>query len=101
MTEISVCVFVFSATQIARSDFCIAATSAVAHGFQVNVLGTQRQKQFDEFGPLDKMWALRKFLELLPDHPNVIIAFIDAYGMNRCTEVSFARFQHHADTVEL
>ena len=73
----------FSATEMSRSDFCITGSSALAHGFALNVLGTRRQKKFDEFGPLDKLWALKEFVDSLPDQPNVIVAFIDAYGDQR------------------
>ncbi len=69
-----------SATNISRADFCIAAASAVSYKFQVNVIGTSRQAQFKRFGPLDKLWALQDFVALIPDHPNVLFAFIDAYG---------------------
>jgi hypothetical protein len=71
---------IFSATEMSRPDFCIAATSAFAQGFPLNVLGTRRQKQFVDLGPLDKLWALQEFVDNLPDEPNVIVAFIDAYG---------------------
>ena len=69
---------------MSRPDFCIAAISATAYGFPINVLGTRRQHKFDEYGPLDKLWALLDFVEMLPEDPHVIIAFIDAYGMPWC-----------------
>ena len=71
-----------SATNISRPDFCISAVSAVSYKFKINVIGGDRQKQFNQYGPLDKLWALRKYLELIPDHPNTLIAFVDAYGIS-------------------
>jgi hypothetical protein len=70
----------YSATHLQNPGFCIAAFSAWAYGIPLNVLGTKRQQNFDKFGPLDKLWALQEFVELLPRRPNIIIAFIDAYG---------------------
>ena len=69
-----------SATTLEKAGFCIAAASASAYGFTVNVLGTRRKETFDEFGALDKLWALKEFVETIPDHPDVIIAFMDGYG---------------------
>lgn len=67
------------ATNISRADFCIFATSASAHGFRVNVLG--RASRFRKHGWPDRVWTLRKFTKMIPDDPNAIVVFMDAYDI--------------------
>jgi hypothetical protein len=67
------------ATHLTRPDFCIMAVSATSYGFPLNVLGTNRQQRFKENGLLDKLWALQEFVDALPVHSDIIVAFVDAY----------------------
>jgi hypothetical protein len=57
------------------------ATSALAYGFELNILGKKRQDQWNIYSYLDKLWALREFLELLRDDPKAIVVFADAYDV--------------------
>lgn len=67
------------ATHLERPDFCLMAVSATSYGFPLNVLGTNRKHLFKENGLLDKLWALKEFVDALPVHPDIIVAFVDAY----------------------
>ena len=67
------------ATHLERHDFCLTAVSATSYGFPLNIIGTNRKQQFKENGPLDKLWALQDFLNALPVHSDIIVAFVDAY----------------------
>ena len=70
-----------SATHTARPDFCLSAITATAHGYKLNVVGPDRSDQMRTIGLLDKLWAIRDFLALVPDHPSTVVAFVDAYDV--------------------
>ena len=55
-------------------EFCTLATSALAFGFELNVLGLERSDQRKEFGGVDKFRALQEFVKPLPE--NSVILFV-------------------------
>ena len=50
------------ATNISNRGFCTMAASGGGHGFQLNVLGEDRQAQFDKTGCNERLWTVRKFV---------------------------------------
>ncbi|EKX38306.1 hypothetical protein GUITHDRAFT_144412 [Guillardia theta CCMP2712] len=49
--------------------------------FQVNVIGTNRKDGFDKLSYLDKIYALKDFLDMVPFEEDNIIVFVDAYDV--------------------
>ena len=69
------------ASKTNRADFCTMALSALANGFELNILGRKREDQWALHGYMDKFRALREFLELISSEPRAIVVFADAYDV--------------------
>ena len=69
------------ASKTNRADFCTMALSALANGFELNILGRKREDQWAIYGYMEKFRALREFLDLLGGDPQAIIVFADAYDV--------------------
>lgn len=71
------------ATHVNRKDFCNVMKSAWGWGFQVNVIGQRRSRQYEKYHLVDKVFALRKFIRKLPKRNSGknVIMFMDAYDV--------------------
>eukprot|EP00960_Hanusia_phi_P041897 755206-Hanusia_phi.AAC.4 len=69
------------ATTVRNKAFCLLAASAQLRGFRVNVIGTKRKDSFDKMSYLDKIYALKDFVDSVPFEEGNIIVFVDAYDV--------------------
>jgi len=83
------------ATNITSKGFCTMAASAGGHGFQLNVLGEDRQLQFEESGCNGRLWVVRDFVTRImalcvegenphrrhPSCDRTIVLYLDAYDV--------------------
>jgi hypothetical protein len=69
------------ATDTNRAGFCTMALSALANGYELNILGRKREDQWAVYSYLDKFRAFGEFLTLLSDEPQAIVIFADAYDV--------------------